>query len=89
VNRRVLERVAWLEIKQLLQPYLSSGEAEVCADALVSGLLRGGFDARFDAVAVALRIALRERGYSEADIQAEIERVRKDIKIVLAPYLKH
>jgi len=75
------------EIAGALYPFLKDAEeADVHAEALAKGLLRGDFDKRFALTSLSLRLALRKRGYREDYIRSEIMRIRTDIILIAAPY---
>jgi len=81
--------IARRDIAEALYMFLKDAEeAEAHAEALANGLIRGDFDKRFALTALALRLALREQGYSEDFITQELRRIRVDILIMLKPYME-
>jgi len=69
-------------IKAILETYLPEEVAEVQANILATGVLYGYLESRFKLMEMALREALRKRGYSEDAIKQVVKRVEEEVKAI-------
>jgi len=69
-------------IKAILEDYLPEEVAEIHANILATGILYGGLESRLKLTEVALREALRKRGYTGEAINTVIKRVEEEVKAI-------
>jgi len=69
-------------VKAILIDYLPEEIADIHANVLATGILYGGLESRLKLTEMALREALRRRGYTEDSIQHVVERVEEEIKAI-------
>jgi len=81
-DRRELRAGVKRLIKAILVDYLPEDVADIHANVLATGILYGGLESRFKLTEMALREALRSRGYSEDAIKQVVKRVEEEVKAI-------
>jgi len=69
-----------LLIEAILADYRPNDVVEIHANVLATGILYEGLESRFKLTEMALREALRSRGYSEDAIKQVVKRVEEEVK---------